>query len=156
MSDKLGKLILMLSSDQPGEVAAAASAIGRELSALGRDWHWLAEQVATLPRARQRQKRHGGADRPPETPQYHDRRRNERYRAKPSDAVRPELRECAEKLEDLCSVDVLMELLDSERSLVESLMTRVKLRGADAILSTAEMQAVSDLHEEYVTSEHEA
>src|SRR5260221_8871513 len=36
----------MLSSDQPGEVAAAARAIGKTLKAEGRDWNWLAAKLA--------------------------------------------------------------------------------------------------------------
>src|SRR5260370_34439910 len=44
--DRLRKLVLMLSSDQPGEVAAAARAIGKTLKAEGRDWNWLAAKLA--------------------------------------------------------------------------------------------------------------
>lgn len=39
---RLTQLFLMLSSDQDGEVVAAARAIGRHLKAEGKDWHWLA------------------------------------------------------------------------------------------------------------------
>jgi hypothetical protein len=39
---RLRQLLLMLSSDQPGEVAAAAAAIGRALKSAGTDWHALA------------------------------------------------------------------------------------------------------------------
>jgi hypothetical protein len=35
----------MLSSDQPGEVYAAARAIGRVLVDDGTDWHWLADRA---------------------------------------------------------------------------------------------------------------
>ena len=42
---KLNKLILMLSSDQDGEVVAAARAIGRHLKEQKKDWHWLAEKL---------------------------------------------------------------------------------------------------------------
>ena len=41
----LGKLIRLLSSDQPGEVAAAAGAINRALKSRGIDIHKLAEVV---------------------------------------------------------------------------------------------------------------
>lgn len=41
----LRKLILMLSSDNTGEVVAAAHAIDRLLKKHGKDWHWLADQV---------------------------------------------------------------------------------------------------------------
>jgi hypothetical protein len=44
--DRLRKLVLMLSSDQPGEVAAAAKAIDRTLKVQGRDWNWLAAKLA--------------------------------------------------------------------------------------------------------------
>jgi hypothetical protein len=43
--DRLKKLVLMLSSDQPGEVAAAAKAIDRALEVQGRDWNWLAAKL---------------------------------------------------------------------------------------------------------------
>jgi ribonuclease HI len=43
---QLAKIIPLLSSDQPGEVAAAASAIGRVLAQGGKDWHWLAQQLS--------------------------------------------------------------------------------------------------------------
>jgi hypothetical protein len=43
MTARLGKLIRLLSSDQPGEVLAAASAIARELQAAGKDIHTLAD-----------------------------------------------------------------------------------------------------------------
>ena len=39
---QLVKIIPLLSSNQPGEVVAAAAAIGRTLAAAGKDWHWLA------------------------------------------------------------------------------------------------------------------
>ena len=54
---RLRQLLLMLSSDQPGEVAAAAAAIGRALKAAGTDWHGLANGLVTeapQPRARRR------------------------------------------------------------------------------------------------------
>lgn len=35
----------MLSSDNDGEVIAAAKAIGRVLKSEGLDWHWFAEQI---------------------------------------------------------------------------------------------------------------
>ena len=43
MTGKLGKLIRLLSSDQPGEVFAAANAITRELRAAGKDIHAFAD-----------------------------------------------------------------------------------------------------------------
>jgi hypothetical protein len=46
---KLQKLILMLSSDQDGEVLNAARAIGRELKANGMDWHGLAARLDLSP-----------------------------------------------------------------------------------------------------------
>ena len=52
---RLRQLLLLLSSDQPGEVAAAAAAIGRALKAAGTDWHALANGLlaeALQPRAR--------------------------------------------------------------------------------------------------------
>lgn len=43
--NKLGKLIRLLSSDQPGEAAAAAAALNRALLADGLDIHALAQVV---------------------------------------------------------------------------------------------------------------
>lgn len=43
---KFEKVVLMLSSDQPGEVFNAAQAIGRALPAAGLDWHKFAKLVA--------------------------------------------------------------------------------------------------------------
>ncbi len=45
-SDRLKKLVLMLSSEQDGEVVAAARAIGRNLKDTGLDWHWLADHLS--------------------------------------------------------------------------------------------------------------
>lgn len=42
---RIGKLVLMLSSDQPGELQAAAAAIGRTLQAEGATWHDLAASI---------------------------------------------------------------------------------------------------------------
>ena len=44
---RLRKLLLMLSSDKPGEVASAAAAITRALAAAGSDWHDLANSLTT-------------------------------------------------------------------------------------------------------------
>ena len=41
ITPRLRQMLLMLSSDKPGEVIAAASAIGRLLHAQGKDWHDL-------------------------------------------------------------------------------------------------------------------
>lgn len=46
LAPKLTKLVLLLGSDKPGEVVAAAAAIGRTLQAGGADWHDLAEVIA--------------------------------------------------------------------------------------------------------------
>jgi hypothetical protein len=57
---KLIKMVLRLSSDQPGEVVAAATAIERTLRAIGADWHDLVAQLmapsrsAPLPRSESR------------------------------------------------------------------------------------------------------
>ena len=45
LADRLGKLLLMLSSDRAGEVAAAAAAITRTLASAGADWHRLADAI---------------------------------------------------------------------------------------------------------------
>lgn len=48
MSEKIAKLVLMLSSQNPGEVFNAAQAIGRALQTIGKDWHDIAEIVRNL------------------------------------------------------------------------------------------------------------
>lgn len=53
---KLQKLILMLSSDQDGEIVNAARAIGRELKANGMDWHGLAARLDLSPQPREETK----------------------------------------------------------------------------------------------------
>ena len=45
ISTKLSKIIPLLSSDQPGEVVAAAAAVGRVLSEAKLDWHWLSGKL---------------------------------------------------------------------------------------------------------------
>lgn len=52
VSPRLAKLLPMLSSNQPGEVAAAAAAIGRTLASVGADWHDLAAILTAPPAAR--------------------------------------------------------------------------------------------------------
>lgn len=54
-SERLKKLVLMLSSDQDGEVISAARAIGRNLKETGLDWHWLADHLSGEYRAQPRQ-----------------------------------------------------------------------------------------------------
>ena len=48
LGEQIAKLIPMLSSTNDGEALAAVRAIGRKLKAAGRDWHWLAVEVAQL------------------------------------------------------------------------------------------------------------
>jgi len=67
ITPRLRQLLLLLSSDQPGEVAAAAAAIGRTLRAAGTDWHALANGLLAetpQPKSRHRHQseehRHGG------------------------------------------------------------------------------------------------
>src|SRR6266536_5304809 len=43
--NRIGKLVRLLSSDQPGEAGAAAAALNRTLQASGRDLHYLADLV---------------------------------------------------------------------------------------------------------------
>lgn len=45
MWEDLAKLSLLLSSDQSGEVNAAATAIGKKLKANGKDWHDFAAKI---------------------------------------------------------------------------------------------------------------
>jgi hypothetical protein len=59
IATKLEKLVLMLSSDQPGEVVAAATAIRRALQTAGADWHDLAREL-TKPVAPSRDRNRGG------------------------------------------------------------------------------------------------
>jgi hypothetical protein len=43
---KVGKLIPLLGSDNPGEILSTVAAIDRRLKATNRDWHDLAEALA--------------------------------------------------------------------------------------------------------------
>ena len=56
-TDKLGKLIRLLSSDRDGEVLAAASAIKRTLAAEGSDIHALADTLCRLQPQRREESR---------------------------------------------------------------------------------------------------
>ena len=58
IAPKLEKLVLMLSSNQPNEVAAAAAAITRTLQAAGADWHEFAREL-TKPAAPARDRHKG-------------------------------------------------------------------------------------------------
>jgi hypothetical protein len=65
IAPRLRKLLLMLSSTQPGEVVAAANAISRTLKDAGRDWHDLAGGLLTTApqvKPRQRDESRTGAD----------------------------------------------------------------------------------------------
>jgi hypothetical protein len=52
IADRLKRLVLMLSSSQPGEIAAAANAIARTLKSAGADWHDLAAMITAPIRPR--------------------------------------------------------------------------------------------------------
>jgi hypothetical protein len=57
ITPRLRQLLLLLSSDQPGEVTAAAAAIGRTLRAARTDWHALANGLlAETPQSKGRQR----------------------------------------------------------------------------------------------------
>jgi len=47
IAPRLAKLLPLLSSDQPGEVAATVAAIGRTLAGAGATWHDLAAVLTT-------------------------------------------------------------------------------------------------------------
>ena len=49
ITPKLAILIPRLASDRPGEVAATAAAITRQLSKAGADWHDLADRLTSAP-----------------------------------------------------------------------------------------------------------
>ena len=48
LGEQIAKLLPMLSSTNDGEALAAVRAIGRKLQAAGKDWHWLAVEVAKI------------------------------------------------------------------------------------------------------------
>ncbi len=54
ITERLRKLLLMLSSDRDGEVVAAARSIGRALRANGSDWHELAGRLLVPVKAQAR------------------------------------------------------------------------------------------------------
>jgi hypothetical protein len=66
-TDKLAKLVLLLSSDEDGEVLAAASAIKRTLAAEGSDIHALADALCR-PQPQQKEE----PRRPPPPPREDD------------------------------------------------------------------------------------
>ena len=49
IAPKLAALIPLLGSDKPGEVAATAAAITRQLAKAGADWHDLADTLTVQP-----------------------------------------------------------------------------------------------------------
>lgn len=58
IAPRVKQLVLMLSSDQDGEVISAARALGRTLRAAGSDWHELADSLVSI----------SPAQRPPKSP----------------------------------------------------------------------------------------
>jgi hypothetical protein len=92
---RLRQLLLMLSSDQPGEVAAAAAAIGRALKAAGTDWHGLANGLlAEAPGARQRRNDDDGRDASDDWREMHE------YCAQRTELLRPREQEFMESLSE--------------------------------------------------------
>jgi hypothetical protein len=92
---RLRQLLLMLSSDQPGEVAAAAAAIGRALKAAGTDWHGLANGLlveAPQPGARRRRNDGDSQDAADDWREMHE------YCAQHSDLLRSREEEFIESL----------------------------------------------------------
>jgi hypothetical protein len=53
ITPRLRQLLLLLSSDQPGEVAAAAAAISRTLKKAGASWHDLVDRLNAEPQSKQ-------------------------------------------------------------------------------------------------------
>lgn len=92
---RLRQLLLMLSSDQPGEVAAAAAAIGRALKAAGTDWHGLANGLlAEAPQsgARHQQNNDDSRDAADDWREMHE------YCAQRTELLRPREQEFIESL----------------------------------------------------------
>ena len=58
LEPKLQRLLLLLSSDQPGEVVAAAAAIKRTLKSAGCDFHDLVAGLSSLPRTHEPRQGH--------------------------------------------------------------------------------------------------
>ena len=61
IAEQLRKLLLMLSSDQDGEVLAAARAIGHAPQASGSEWHALAGRFLVPTRTQTRNPRNKGS-----------------------------------------------------------------------------------------------
>ena len=97
---KLKKLILvMLSADQAGEIAAASHAITKALKADGKDIHWLADKLAF------------GSSTPPPPPFY----------SPPPPPPQPAVREFWQEDLDLCA-DNIHQLRPREAEFIESLV----------------------------------
>lgn len=134
MSEKLAKLALMLSSDQPGEVVAAARAIGRELKSMGRDWHWLAGRLlGEVPQPR-----------PAPRPDYGPSART--YGV----YTISELRAMAESL---THPDVILELASKESEFVWVTLARLRRYGDRTFFSPKQRKYLVDLWEEHVNKE---
>lgn len=132
MSERLRKLIPLLSSDKDGEVVAAARAIGRELRAANRDWHWLAALASgQAPTAPNRPR----VDTP--APPGYD-----------GDAAL----ELIEMIEHL--VAAMSRLRPKEREFVMQQMYRVRQYGAKTVFSAKQAKWLRDLHRRYLASDY--
>jgi len=69
---RIGQMMPLLASDNAGECAAAAAAIGRLLSAHGLDWHDLTAAVADAPTASPRPPEPPPRREPPPPPDMHN------------------------------------------------------------------------------------
>jgi hypothetical protein len=97
-AERLKKLLLMLSSDQPGEVVAAAQAIGRTLKIDGSDWHDLARRLSAPATAKTRSSEQPRRDNNNNDSSNKDWRSLREYCLQHDDQLRPREREFVENL----------------------------------------------------------
>lgn len=127
---RAAKLLLLLSSDKSGEVAAAASAIGKLLKSEKLDWHWLAAQVERDP--------------PPAAAAAGGRRKSA---GDPGEVDREEL---GEMLTELCMADILAHMTRREVEFVTSMSGKFDKYGASTFVSERQAEWIKNLYDRHV------
>ena len=117
-SDRLQKLVLMLSSEHDGEIVAAAKAIGRYLREDGHDWHWLVDRVVS----NGKQPKVGRAT------------------ANPDELINDLDAQILDELNDV-------ELRQREREFVNSMIERMRSYGKRTFFSTAQRKFLQGIHQ---------
>lgn len=130
---KLEKILLLLSSDQPGEVFSAVQAIGRQLQAHNLDWHAFAKMVAG-----RLADKNAKPEEPPHTapPFTHERHSSATISAAEATMV-----------EEVFMGLHRIRLNEKERGFIESLRDRVENYGNRTFISPAQRKWLQDIWE---------